>query len=294
VIFPGFDGGSEWGGGSFDPETGLFYVNSNEMPWILKLVPRPPRKSRTNSRDLYLGNCASCHRGDLQGSPPEFPSLVAIGSKLSEPEIKTLIRQGGGRMPGFAHLQTESIEAISGYIISGQETEVETDTGDALPISLKYRHDGYNKFLDPEGYPAVRPPWGTLNAIDLNSGKIVWKIPFGEFPELVKLGIRSTGSENYGGSVVTAGGLLFIGATNHDRKFHAFDKSTGKLLWETTLLAAGNATPAVFEVNGRQLVVIAAGGGKWRLPSGGTYVAFALPEHLISEKESSKNSRRGN
>ena len=294
VIFPGFDGGGEWGGGSFDPETGLLYVNSNEMPWILKLVPRPPKKSRSSSRDLYLGNCASCHRGDLQGSPPEFPSLVGIGKKLSQSEIRTVIRQGSGRMPGFGRLQTESIEAISRYVISGTDTEVEIPSEDPLPISLKYRHDGYNKFLDPEGYPAVQPPWGTLNAIDLNSGTIVWKIPFGEFPELVKQGIRNTGSENYGGSVVTAGGLLFIGATNHDKKFHAFDKSTGKLLWEATLPAAGNATPAVFEVDGRQFVVIAAGGGKWGLPSGGTYIAFALPERLISKKEPSQNSKRGN
>jgi len=181
-------------------------------------------------------------------------------------------------MPGFAHLPSESIEAISRFVFSSMETEVDTDPRQPQPTLLKYRHDGYNKFLDPEGYPAVEPPWGTLSAIDLNRGKIVWKIPFGEFPELVKLGIRNTGSENYGGSVVTAGGLLFIGATNHDNKFHAFDKSTGKLLWETTLPAAGNSTPAVFEVNGRQFIVIAAGGGKWGLPSGGTYLAFALPE----------------
>jgi quinoprotein glucose dehydrogenase len=138
--------------------------------------------------------------------------------------------------------------------------------------------DGYNKFLDPDGYPAVEPPWGTLNAINLDTGEIAWKIPFGEFPELVAKGIRNTGSENYGGPVVTAGGLLFIGATDHDRKFHAFDKAKGKLLWEATLPAGGNATPATYEVNGRQFVVIAAGGGKSRRPSGGSYVAFALPK----------------
>ena len=117
-----------------------------------------------------------------------------------------------------------------------------------------------------------------MNAISLDTGKIVWRIPFGEYPDLVAKGIRNTGSENYGGPVVTAGGLLFIGATDHDRKFHAFDKATGKLLWETTLPAAGNATPAVYEVAGRQFVVIAAGGGKWGQPSGGSYLAFALPK----------------
>jgi quinoprotein glucose dehydrogenase len=153
---------------------------------------------------------------------------------------------------------------------------VQTAASDS-PIELKYATDGYNKFLDPDGYPAIAPPWGTLNAINLDTGEYAWKIPFGEFPELAAKGMRNTGTENYGGSVVTAGGLLFIGATNHDKKFRAFDKLTGKLLWETLLPASGNATPAVYEVKGRQYVVIAAGGGKSGAESGGSYVAFALP-----------------
>jgi quinoprotein glucose dehydrogenase len=147
-------------------------------------------------------------------------------------------------------------------------------------INNSYRFTGYRKFLDPEGYPATAPPWGTLNAIDLNTGQYSWKIPFGEYPELVKHGLKNTGSENYGGPVVTAGGLVFIGATNHDRKFHAFDKRTGALLWETTMPSSGNATPAVYEVDGRQYVVIAAGGGKSQSGGpGGVYVAFALPKN---------------
>jgi quinoprotein glucose dehydrogenase len=138
--------------------------------------------------------------------------------------------------------------------------------------------DGYNRWLDPDGYPAVKPPWGTLNAINLNTLQYAWKNPFGEYPKLAAQGMHGTGSENYGGAVVTAGGLLFIGATNLDNKFRAFDKKTGELLWETTLPAAGNATPAVYAMKGREYVVIAAGGGKWGAPSGGSYVAFALPE----------------
>ena len=175
-------------------------------------------------------------------------------------------------MPAFAQLSSDEIAARwSHFLITGEETRIEAHCPDSpSPIELKYTMDGYNKFLDPDGYPAVEPPWGTLNAINLDTGEIAWKIPFGEFPELVAKGIRDTGSENYGGPVVTAGGLLFIGATNHDRKFRAFDKATGKLLWETTLPAAGNATPATYEMNGRQYVVIAAGGGKSGRPSGGT------------------------
>jgi len=144
---------------------------------------------------------------------------------------------------------------------------------------MKYRFTGYHKFLDPEGYPAIAPPWGTLNAINLNSGAFAWKINLGEYPELRAKGLQDTGTENYGGPVVTAGGLVFIGASDFDKKFRAFDKATGELLWETTLPFSGNATPATYAVNGRQYVVIAAGGGKdLKSPSGGVYVAFALPK----------------
>ena len=144
--------------------------------------------------------------------------------------------------------------------------------------NLQYRFTGYRKFLDQDGYPAIAPPWGTLNAIDLKTGKYLWKIPFGEYPELAAKGMKNTGTENYGGPIVTAGGLVFIGATIFDRKMHAFDSHTGKLLWEATLPFAGHATPATYAVDGKQYVVIAAGGGrdpKWS--SGGVYVAFALP-----------------
>ena len=144
-------------------------------------------------------------------------------------------------------------------------------------MDMPYLSDGYVKFLDAEGYPAVSPPWGTLNAINLSTGEYAWTIPFGEYPELAAKGLTNTGTENYGGPVVTAGGVLFIGATNYDKKFRAFDKKTGELLWETTLPFAGNATPSVYEVNGRQFVVIAAGGGKSKEPPGARYVAFALP-----------------
>ncbi|HYM09420.1 MAG TPA: c-type cytochrome, partial [Bryobacterales bacterium] len=281
VVFPGFDGGGEWGGGAFDPETGLFYVNANEMAWILRLLEQPKAGPRLSGQSLYLRHCASCHGQDLRGSPPQLPSLVAIGDKYTDREITLLVHNGSGRMPGFAYLQSPEIRAIAHYVATGDDTDAGAASNAPSPIDLKYRMEGYRKFLDPEGYPAVKPPWGTLNAIDLDTGAIVWKIPFGEFPELAAQGLRNTGSENYGGPLVTAGGLLFIGATNHDRKFHVFDKATGKLLWETTLPAAGNATPATYEVGGRQFVVIAAGGGKSNKlysPSGGAYVAFALPK----------------
>ncbi len=273
IVFPGLDGGGEWGGAAFDPETGLLYVNSNEMAWILRLVPKP--RGGTGGRRQYNRNCAMCHKEDLSGSPPEFPSLQGIARKRDRTRLAAVIREGRGRMPGYKHLGEKTIQAIVQFLETGADTATAA-VERSSPIDLAYTHDGYNKFLDPDGYPAIAPPWGTLNAINLDTGEIMWQIPFGEHPELAAQGLKNTGSENYGGPVVTAGGLVFIGATNYDKKFRAYDKLTGELLWETTLPAAGNATPATYEVNGRQFVVIGAGGGKWGAPSGGTYVAFAL------------------
>ena len=274
VIFPGFDGGAEWGGSAFDPETGLLYVNANDLAWTSSLAENSAGNS---GRQVYLTKCAVCHGDDLTGAPPQLPSLVGIGAKRSAAEITAIVRQGGGRMPSFPDLSQPDLAALVQYVLSGENKELAAT--DHPPTVPRYRFTGYHKFLDPEGYPAVVPPWGTLNAINLNTGEYAWKIPLGEYPELAAKGIRNTGTENYGGPIVTAGGLVFIGATNFDRKFHAFDKRTGKLLWETTLPMAGNATPATYEAGGRQFVVIYATGGKARPgePKGGIYVAFALP-----------------
>lgn len=273
VIFPGFDGGAEWGGQAFDPATGLYYVNANDLAWTGGLTPAV---TATTGAGLYRQYCASCHRDDLQGTPPQIATLVGVGLRRTRAEITATIRSGAGRMPGFPALSDGHVVAIVDYLVTGSD---EPTSAPAAPPPQDYRFTGYRKFLDPEGYPAVAPPWGTLSAIDLNSGEFAWQIPLGEYPELAAKGLTNTGSENYGGPIVTAGGLVFIGATNFDRKFRAFDKRTGALLWEALLPFSGNATPATYEVNGRQYVAIAAGGGKDRpgRASGGAYVAFALP-----------------
>lgn len=276
VIFPGFDGGAEWGGSAYDPETGLLYVNANDIAWTASLAENTAGNS---GRQLYLRHCAVCHGDDRAGSPPQLPSLIDIGRKLTPAGIASIIRQGGGRMPSFPELGRPDVDALVEYLTTGVNKEL---SASAEPGHLpRYRFTGYHRFLDPDGYPAVAPPWGTLNAIDLSTGKYAWRIPLGEYPELTAKGMKQTGTENYGGPIVTAGGLMFIAATNFDRKFRAFDKRTGKLLWETTLPMAGNATPATYEVFGRQYVVIFATGGKARPgePKGGIYVAFALPRN---------------
>ncbi len=268
VIFPGFDGGAEWGGSAFDPETGLLYVNANDVAWTSSLAEN---SGGTSGLQLYRTQCANCHGDNLQGAPPQFPSLAGLEGKRSAQQIVAVIRQGAGRMPSFPSLTTEAATSIAEYILKGESKEL-APVGTSQP---KYRFTGYHKFLDPDGYPAVAPPWGTLNAINLNTGGYAWKIPLGEYPDL---GLKNTGTENYGGPIVTAGGLVFIAATNFDRKFHAFDKATGKLLWESTLPLSGNATPITYELGGKQYVVIYATNGKAGrgAPSGGIYVAFAL------------------
>jgi quinoprotein glucose dehydrogenase len=282
IIFPGFDGGSEWGGVAFDPESHQLYVNANEMAWILRMVEQKPQTKAINGKSIYEHECVTCHKPNMTGAPPEFPSLKGLNQRYEKSEVMSLVSLGGNRMPGFARLGNDGIRAVVDYVYKGENSNAKIDQS---PLTfMKYMSDGYNRFFDVDGYPAIRPPWGTLNSINLDTGKITWKIPLGEYPELAVQGMKNTGSENYGGPVVTAGGLLFIAATSYDHKFRAFDKTTGELLWETTLPNAGNATPATYQVNGRQFVVIAAGGGKANKPttvprsSVSKYVAYALPQ----------------
>ena len=274
VVFPGFDGGAEWGGSAVDPATGILYLNANEMVWTGALAENTGNES--SGRGIYQSQCSVCHRDNMAGSPPQFPALTGIANRMGPKEITTTITEGKGRMPAFTSFTQDQLSAVLEFVMSGESKELQSSA--AAPPEMKYRFTGYNRFVDPEGYPAIAPPWGTLNAINLNTGEYAWEIPLGEYPELAAQGLKNTGSMNYGGPIVTAGGLLFIGASIFDRKFRAFDKSTGELLWETTLPFSGNATPATYEVDGRQYVVIAAGGGKDpKQGSGGIYVAFALP-----------------
>jgi quinoprotein glucose dehydrogenase len=285
IVTPSFEGGAEWGGPAVDPSNGILYINSNNHVSLGTLISGA---SDLPGRATYLAQCSVCHGDHRQGDPPSFPNLNGIGKRLTSAQITDTIHHGKGRMPPFpiggkqlsdllSYLETPSDAALE-RAASEQQAGGEKQAGTSAKGG-QYTLTGYRRFLDPDGYPATATPWGSLNALDTKTGKYLWKIPLGEYPELAAKGIVDTGSENYGGPIVTAGGLLFIAATNFDHKIRAFDKTTGKLLWEYTLPFAGNATPVTYTVKGKQYLVIASGGSNLnpRGPIGGIYVAFALP-----------------
>ncbi|MEZ5324958.1 MAG: PQQ-binding-like beta-propeller repeat protein [Verrucomicrobiales bacterium] len=279
VMFPGYDGGMEWGGGAADPD-GIYYVNVNEMPWLLQMF----ETRRADGSPLIPGEsdyklyCGACHGLDRAGNAEAgFPPLIDVAARKTREEIEQITRQGKGRMPGYATMSDAQRAAILNYVLTvGKEEAAPAEKRDVASAPPDYAFGGFRRWLDPEGYPAIKPPWGTLNAVDLNTGEIKWKVTLGEYPELTARGIPPTGTENYGGPLVTAGGLLFIGATA-DETFRVFDKETGKVLWKAKLPFSGTATPSTYMINGRQYVVISAGGGKSGRPAGGSLVAFALP-----------------
>lgn len=278
ILFPGYDGAAEWGGTAADPQEGIIYVNANEMPWIMQMAVND-----TDLSDLPLGEtsyqkyCVACHQTNRKGlAASGFPSLVDIELHKGRDEILEIIIQGKGMMTGFPQLKKEEKDALIRFLFN-QEIKhgASEDVLEKQAPRLPYKHLGYNKFLDKNGLPAIDPPWGTMHAIDLNTGEYVWSIVLGESPELLEKGIKGTGTENYGGPVVTENGLLFIGATR-DGYFRVFDKHTGELLWEYKLPAAAFATPAMYEVDGKQYIAIACGGEKLGTEKGNRIMAFAL------------------
>lgn len=290
-------GGAEWGGTAADPN-GVLYVNANDMPWDLRMmdlasgIAHEKKERVTRGQALYLANCAACHGTALKGSGNKtYPSLLNIGQRFTKAEIQDIMNTGKGMMPSFQHISESKRNAIVSFLMKedGQMdasddlhnnvklSEATTDSQKMFPYTAPYVNNGQVQFRTPAGYPAVKPPWGTLSAVDLNSGDFLWQVPLGEFPELKKQGVPPTGTENHGGPIVTAGGLLFIGATQ-DEFFRAFDTKTGKMLWEYKLPAGGFATPATYEAKGKQYVVIAAGGTKYGLKPGGSYIAFSIPD----------------
>jgi quinoprotein glucose dehydrogenase len=286
VVLPGFDGGGEWGGAAFDRTTGVLYVNASDVPWIAAMRERvrPAAGASQTGEQIYAANCVSCHRADRRGDGGRTPSLAGVTERRTHTELRQVIERGKGFMPAFPQLTDAQKDAVIAYLggrasAAASSAPARSDDPRAAAGATPSRFEflGYERWRDAQGYPAIKPPWGTLSAIDLNTGEYRWRITLGEHAALTARGIPPTGTEMYGGPIVTAGGLVFIAATM-DAKLRAFDKSTGALLWEAQLPAAGYATPSTYRVNGKQYVVVAAGGGKLGTPSGDAYVAFALPD----------------
>ena len=276
MIFPGFDGGGEWGGAAAHPSKGILYVNSNEMPWIQKMDPVKKGEVFDHPGEkIYRANCAMCHKNDLSGNPGSgYPKLSDIYKKRTAAFISNLVGTGKGMMPGFPQIKGVDKDNLVAFLMKEAAKEAGPKAAEANSPIL-YRMAGYRKFVDKEGLPGVSPPWGTLNAIDLNTGNYLWKVSLGDEPSLAAKGITGTGTENYGGPILFENGLLLIAASK-DGYFRAFNAQTGKEIWKYKLPYASFATPATYRVNGKQYVVLACGGTKLGTPKGNLYIAFSL------------------
>lgn len=280
VMVPGIDGGAEWGGAAWDAASQTLFVNANQVASILQVVESAGDEALSDT--AYLGLCASCHGLDLEGDGRNVPSLIGVDERMGFFEFHAILRDGRGRMPPVAAFMPWWQRYPVAWMLYGLEAEDAPIHWRERSGERRFLNAGYRNLTDADGLPGTQPPWGTLTAIDLARGTHRWQIPFGDYPEILAEGGGGLGAENYGGPVVTAGGLLFVAATP-DARVRAFDAATGALLFEDTLPFAGFATPAVYEAGGRQYVVIAAGGGKLGQPSGDAYVAYALPEHAVAK-----------
>ena len=278
TLFFDVDGGAEWTGACIDQENGRLYVTANHIGWAITAIrdddpPDDAHAPKTPGQKVFELACAACHGNNRLGVGVT-PPLRGVRHRLNDEQLTQQIRKGKNAMPAFPQLSEADVKALVDYLL------VRDRPAPALterPERPQYSFAGYPRFYDPEGYPANKPPWGTLNCLDLNTGKLVWKVPLGEYPELAADGLRHTGTENYGGAIVTAGGLLFVSGTR-DNKLRAFDKTTGQELWGATLPFAGSAAPATYQINGRQYVVIPSTGVQHLgTPAGDAWVAFALP-----------------
>ena len=275
VLLPGILGGAELGGAAYDPQSATIYVNSSDLPYVITLVKLDNSENLTpfqKGRNVFAQHCSSCHGMDRKGGITHMgftPPLLGIHERMTRAGVEQIIREGRGQMQGVrnAYRDPENLELLMTFLMDPR-TDIDQDEL-ANPTHFIYADMGHQRFEDQEGYPAIKPPWGTLNAIDLNEGTIKWQVVLGEYKELTARGIPKTGTANKGGPILTATGLLFIAATD-DETFRAFDQITGETLWEAALPGSGQATPSTYSVDGRQYVVIAC--------AGGSYVSYALPE----------------
>lgn len=270
VVYFGVHGGADWPGGCFDPETATVYVSANHIPWTWSVTDyRRIRGERFGEgAAVYSRTCAVCHGPDRRGIG-NASSLVGLGQRYTDrSRVEEIIRKGTGNMPPVTGIEDRDIQRLLQYLYAEGEPP---EGGEP-----EFVYSGLKRLRDHEELPGSKPPWGTLAAIDLNSGRIRWQVPLGEHPGAPDE-IQPTGVENFGGPVVTAGGLVFCAGTK-DHLIRAFDKDTGAELWRHQLPFGGYAPPTVYSIDGRPYVVIAASsGGNPGGRLGDTYVAFTLP-----------------
>ena len=276
TVFQGIHGGAEWTGAAVDPRSARLYVTANHVPWAITVFrddDPPPLVPATTGEQAYQMFCASCHGPDRKGVGVA-PPLRGVRHRMDVPTVLELLKTGRNLMPPLGAAIPEAQQrAIVDFLLARDRP-----IGTVRAGRPKYSFAGYQKLLDHEGYPGGKPPWGTLNCIDLNTGKLEWRVPLGSYAALTTAGRPGTGTENFGGAIVTAGGLVFCSGTR-DKKIRAFSADSGEELWAAELPLHGTAPPTTYEVDGRQFVVIAAtGGGKLGGRTGDAWVAFALPK----------------
>ena len=280
MIYRSSRGGAEWTGACMDVPTGRLYVSSNHIATVTTVfksdeLERDPSAPPTPGETTFQQLCAGCHGPERQGVGM-VPALVGLRQRMTDNEVVAVLNSGRGSMPPSPAMSVEQQQSLLDYLMRRNQPPPRRRA--AQDDGPNYVAAGFRFLQDPDGFPGTKPPWGTLNCIDLNTGKLLWRVPLGEYPELVRQGMTKTGSENFGGPTVTAGGLVFCAGTA-DEKIRAFDKDTGEELWSAKLPWGGYAPPSVYEAGGKQYVVIAAtGGGKMGTRAGDAYVAFALPE----------------
>lgn len=271
IILPTAHGGSNWGGASVNPHTGVMFVNSADLPWFLKLteIKGLTADNHLTGKQLFTMYCANCHGADTKGS--NFgPDISKRAKQQTAEKLDLFIKKGAEPMPSFNHLPQVQIDAIVSFLKGEEIVSKNVEATHKEP----YGFNGYNFYTDDKENSAIKPPYGTLNAIDLNQGEILWQVPLGEDPKLAKMGIKNSGMFNRGGGIATAGGIIFIAAT-YDNRFRAFDQKTGKILWDIELPGGGFCIPSTYAINGKQYVTVGVSPNPEKNYKGG-YMTFAL------------------
>lgn len=286
VVLFGLHGGAEWPGAAVDPR-GVLYVPSNQIPWIIRTGYVDANATAESAAaipgdSLYQRKCATCHKPNRAGSyeaeytgDAYFPTLTGI-TLLRDREALTSPAQFAEEH-GAANLDqmptSSELEKLFEYF-----AVLDKASDQRRSLSLRAF---WQVLLDDQGYPGSKPPWGLLTAIDLNTGKRRWQVPFGEYQHLQRGGSPVKGQINFGGVVATGGGLVFATGTI-DNRIRAFDANDGRELWSFKLPAAGSAPPLTYEIDGTQYVAVVATGGSFHGFSGRSdkVIAFRLPAAL--------------